>query len=43
MANKPTLIIVADASRVRLFSTEDRGATIQELSGGLNAFRHCRQ
>ena len=37
MANKPTLIVVADASRVRLFSTEDRGATIHELSGGLNA------
>jgi protein required for attachment to host cells len=37
MANKPTLIIVADASRVRLFSTEDRGATIHELPGGLNS------
>ena len=37
MANKPTLIIVADSSRVRVFSTEDRGATIHELPGGLNA------
>ena len=34
MANKPTLVIVADASRVRAFSTEDRGATIHELPGG---------
>ncbi|HXZ68310.1 MAG TPA: host attachment protein [Alphaproteobacteria bacterium] len=37
MANKPTLIIVADASRVRVFATLDRGASVQELPGGLNA------
>lgn len=35
--NKPTLIIVADASRVRAFTTEDRGATLHELPGGLDA------
>lgn len=35
--NKSTLIIVADASRVRAFSTEDRGATVHELPGGLDA------
>ena len=35
--NKPTLIIVADAAHARAFATEDRGATLRELPGGLNA------
>jgi len=37
MPNKPTLIVVADAGRVKLFATDNRGASIASVQGGLDA------
>ena len=34
---KPTLVVVADAAHLRLFSTHDRGASITHLSGDVDA------
>ena len=37
MRTKSTLVVVADAGRVKLFSTTNRGATINAIPGGLEA------
>ena len=34
---KPTLIVVADAGHLRLFSTHDRGASITHLAGDMDS------
>ena len=34
---KPTLVVIADAGRVKLFSTDDRGATVKAVPGGIDA------